>query len=109
MPWLKKAEVCVVCSKRKTRREFEGHAVCPDCLLNVRAQREGIRHCPVDGSAMQKQKVKVLLRETFIIDVCLVCNGVWLDNGELEAIKEQAMATGVGTGSAMASFHHHPG
>ncbi|MCA9840057.1 MAG: zf-TFIIB domain-containing protein [Trueperaceae bacterium] len=87
MGWLKKAELCVGCKEKKTRRILEGKPVCAYCQLKVKAYREGVRNCPVDGTAMEKHA-----KYDFIIDKCPTCNGVWLDAGEMDIIEGVVIA-----------------
>jgi hypothetical protein len=89
MAWIKKAELCIVCKEKKTRLIFEGQPVCAHCQLEVQAYREGVRNCPVDGTAMEKHA-----KYDFIIDKCPTCNGVWLDAGEMEIIEGAVIAAG---------------
>ena len=47
------------------------------------AERDRVLSCPVDGGRMLEKDVG----EGFIIDLCQDCGGIWLDDGELNAIK----------------------
>ncbi len=93
MAWFTKKRVCVHCNANKTRREFEEHPTCPACRLEIMMAREDKRICPVDGATLVKEATSELL-----IDRCPQCNGIWLDAGELEAIKEVASDEGMTTG-----------
>ncbi|MCB0280721.1 MAG: zf-TFIIB domain-containing protein [Calditrichaeota bacterium] len=95
MIWFKSKEQCVHC-RRKTKREFEGQPTCADCKIELLMKRETIRKCPVDGSTLKK-----ISNNELILDRCPTCSGVWLDAGELEAIKEAATNEGMGTGVAV--------
>lgn len=55
--------------------------------------RESIRTCPVDGSTLLKEH-----NNEIIIDRCPKCQGVWLDAGEIEAIKQAAQSEGMAVG-----------
>ncbi len=55
--------------------------------------REPTRTCPVDGSTLLKEHNNEIL-----IDRCPTCKGVWLDAGEIEAIKEAATSQGMAVG-----------
>ncbi|MFT4571819.1 MAG: hypothetical protein ACI8TX_000253 [Hyphomicrobiaceae bacterium] len=41
-------------------------------------------HCPRDGASLVEQKL-----ESVSVDVCPTCNGIWLDQGELETIESR--------------------
>ena len=94
---------CIHCKKVKTKREFEGNPSCPECRMNILCSREPLRYCPVDGS----QLIKAYNEHEVIIDRCKVCNGIWLDANELDAIKEVShhssgnLVTGVIIGSML--------
>ncbi|MFK7925135.1 MAG: zf-TFIIB domain-containing protein [Bacteroidia bacterium] len=99
MAWFKKKAVCVHCNTNKTRREFEGSPICPECEIEIRMGREEIRNCPIDGQEMLKEQYQEI-----IIDRCPRCKGVWLDGGELQALKEsgdEEMAAGMVMGMMM--------
>jgi hypothetical protein len=96
MAWFSKKEECVNCRKNKTRRDFENLPVCTECRLKILMERESERSCPVDGTAMAKSASGEI-----IIDRCPKCNGIWLDAGELETIKQVASDEGMGTGVAI--------
>lgn len=76
-------EPCSHCENRRTRRKFEGRPLCANCRLQVQAEREEKRACPVDGTPMRKGAI-----QDVIIDRCPQCNGIWLDGGELDTIKD---------------------
>ncbi len=86
-------EKCVRCGKRRTKHEYEGLPTCEGCedelLARAQAQSEERRACPWDGTTMNKDIVL-----NVVIDRCPDCNGVWLDGGELELIRD-AVAEGV--------------
>ncbi len=96
MAWFKRKEICAHCKTSKTRREFEDQPTCPDCQVNILMGRETERTCPADGATL----VKTTSNE-IIIDECPVCKGIWLDAGELEAIKEAANEEGMGAGMVL--------
>lgn len=89
MNWFKKKETCTHCNTNKTRREFEGQPTCGACKIKIIMDREPARICPVDGSVLTKEHSNEI-----IIDRCPKCRGVWLDVGEIEAIKEGAFSEG---------------
>lgn len=64
---------------------------CRDCLdvieAKLRADHEALRSCPLDGSRMVKEVAHVI-----VIDRCPACQGVWLDAGELDQIKDEVAA-----------------
>ncbi len=99
MAWFKQKKVCIHCNANKTKREFEGHPTCGDCEIKILIGREVVYMCPIDGVQMKKEH-----HEEIIIDRCPKCNGVWLDAGELSAIKEgvdsgdSSFATGLAVG-----------
>ena len=93
MAWFKKKKECAHCNKNKTGREFEGKPTCAACKTKTLMNREPARTCPVDGSTLLKEH-----NSEIIIDRCPTCKGVWLDAGEIEAIREAAKLEGVATG-----------
>ncbi|MEM8488515.1 MAG: zf-TFIIB domain-containing protein [Bacteroidota bacterium] len=54
------------------------------------------RICPAGGATLVKEAGNEL-----VIDSCPQCKGIWLDAGELEAIKEVASEEGMSTGMIM--------
>jgi Zn-finger nucleic acid-binding protein len=59
-------------------------AACPDCSSMLqKAKAEPKRRCLQDDTEMQKDLIG-----NVIIDRCSACGGVWLDGGEMDAIKE---------------------
>ncbi len=77
---------CVHCKKVKTHKTFENEPTCNQCRLRILVEREKVYDCPHDGTPM----VKEILNDEIIIDRCPTCKGIWLDYGELEAIKAEA-------------------
>jgi hypothetical protein len=96
MVWFKKKKECTHCKENKTKRDFEDQPTCADCRLKILAEREPTRVCPADGTSMVKEH-----RSELIIDRCPKCEGIWLDAGELRAIKEAAKQEGMGSGVAI--------
>ncbi len=86
-------EKCVRCGAQRTRQTYEGLPTCEPCQealrAKLRAAEENPRRCPSDGQTMKKDVV-----ENVVIDRCPGCEGVWLDGGELELIKD-AIEAGV--------------
>ncbi len=93
MVWFKKKTTCTHCNKNSTKREFEGEPTCAECKTEILIGRESTRTCPVDGSTLLKEHNNEIL-----IDRCPTCKGVWLDAGEIEAIKEAARTEGMAIG-----------
>ncbi len=93
MSWFKKKMTCTHCNVNKTKREFEGQPTCAECKIEILMGRETTRTCPVDGSTLLKEH-----NNEIFIDRCPTCKGVWLDAGEIEAIKEAAVSEGVAVG-----------
>ncbi len=93
MNWFKKSKICTHCNDNKTKREFENQPTCPECKTKILIGRESIRVCPIDGSTLLKEHNNEIL-----IDRCPKCKGVWLDAGEIEAIKEAAQSEGLAIG-----------
>ena len=58
--------------------------------------REPIRICPVDGTTLAKSASNEI-----IVDRCPKCEGIWLDAGELDAMKEAANQEGIAAGMAL--------
>lgn len=75
------ASSCVRCGKEGSPELFEGGRTCPECAMQIRAEREEPRACQVDGTEMVKQVV-----DHIIIDRCPTCGGVWFDGGEIEVL-----------------------
>ena len=93
MNWFKKKKTCVHCNTNKTRRDFENQPTCGACQTKLLISRESTRICPVDGATLLKEH-----NNEIIIDRCPTCKGVWLDAGEIEAIKEAAKQEGIAVG-----------
>ena len=93
MIWFKEKKNCIHCYKNSTKREFEGKPTCAECKTEFLMGREPTRTCPVDGSTLFKEHNNGIL-----IDRCQNCKGVWLDAGEIEAIKEAAQTEGMAVG-----------
>ena len=96
MVWFKKKTNCAHCNTNSTKREFEGQPTCAECQKKISMSRESARICPVDGSTLLKEDSNEI-----IIDRCPTCKGIWLDAGELEAIKEAAQLKGVAVGAIL--------
>ena len=96
MAWFSKKEVCSHCNTNKTRRSFENQPTCPACRIKIQMGRETERTCPIDGTPLVKSASNEI-----IIDQCPRCGGVWLDAGELDAIKEAANEEGMGAGMVL--------
>ena len=93
MSWFSKKKICTHCNNNRTKREFEKQPTCPECKTKVLIAREPTRNCPVDGSTLLKEHSNEI-----IIDRCPKCKGVWLDAGEIEAIKEAAEEEAIAIG-----------
>ncbi len=93
MNWFKKKEICTHCRTNKTRRQFENKPICAECKTKILIDREPLRNCPADGATLVKEH-----NNEIIIDRCPTCKGVWLDAGEIEAIKEAAQSEGIAIG-----------
>lgn len=93
MNWFKQKKTCVHCNTNKTKREFENQPTCSECKTNILIEKEPKRICPVDGSILLKEH-----NHEIIIDRCPTCKGVWLDAGEIEAIKEAVQTESVALG-----------
>lgn len=96
MKWFKKKEICTNCNSNSTKREFEGEPTCSACKIQILLSRETTRVCPVDGATLLKEH-----SNDIIIDRCPKCKGVWLDAGEIEAIKQAAQTEGMAIGSIL--------
>ena len=102
MAWFKQKQICSHCHTNRTNREFEGQPTCGDCEIKILMGREVAYKCPIDGMQMKKEH-----HEGIIIDRCTKCNGVWLDAGELNALKEalengdSSFATGLVVGMVL--------
>ena len=83
-------EYCVRCGAGYKWEQMtstpEGDLFCPSCWKQLDAKNEEKRKCPVDGAEMQKR----LIAEAVLIDKCPVCEGVWLDKGELKVVQENS-------------------
>ena len=93
MLWFKKKTNCTHCNENSTKREFEGQPTCARCKTEILIGREPTRTCPVDGATLLKEHNNEIL-----VDRCPTCQGVWLDAGEIEAIKEAAQTEGMAIG-----------
>ncbi len=86
------AASCVRCGAPVPGPSGDDLPTCPRCVELVRArlqpETEPSRRCPVDGAAMAKDVVHML-----VVDRCPTCSGVWLDGGELELLR-RAVAGG---------------
>jgi hypothetical protein len=83
----------VHCNENKTKWDFEDRPTCSACQIKILTDREPIRNCPVDGTTLVKSN-----SNDIIIDRCPECEGIWLDAGELDAIKEAAKEEGLAVG-----------
>jgi len=43
-----------------------------------------------------------------IIDRCSLCQGIWFDEGEIEALRDNKAATAIDTGDATVGQQHNP-
>lgn len=79
-------DICASCGGELDVINVGGLGVthCSQCRLLAEMDAEGYRNCPLDDTEMAK-----LVHRGLIVDRCPVCNGVWLDEGELEAIEDQ--------------------
>ncbi len=93
MSWFTKKTTCTHCNRNSTKREFEGKPTCGECITEILMGRESTRTCPVDGATLLKEH-----NNEIIIDRCPKCQGVWLDAGEIEAIKAAAQTDGMAVG-----------
>lgn len=76
-------ERCARCGVTRTKKEFEGLPTCDTCQLEIRADREEKRPCPMCREPMAKSVVL-----NVIVDKCPSCHGAWLDGGELDLLKK---------------------
>ncbi|MFT7559735.1 MAG: hypothetical protein ACI93R_001650 [Flavobacteriales bacterium] len=95
MVWFKKTR-CIHCTVNSTKREFEDQPTCAECKTKILIGRETSRKCPVDGSTLLKESSNEI-----IVDRCPTCKGIWLDAGELKAIKEASAAEGMAVGMVL--------
>lgn len=84
-------KTCVRCGKNRANRSTAGVPTCESCeeLLqaSVKAKGETARQCPLHSTSMTKEIVC-----NIVIDRCPSCNGVWLDGGELDLLKQAIKA-----------------
>ena len=89
---------CDRCGVRK-RGESDGVPLCTDCQeevkLMVKAAVESPRLCPIDASPMEKH-----VAHSIVLDRCPRCQGVWLDGGELEKVREGVYSQTMGAMAA---------
>ena len=69
----------------------EPHEELPESLLNLVPSEQNLPQpaqyqCPVDGTPMQRHVFSY--KKAVEIDECPLCGGIWLDWGELQAIRE---------------------
>lgn len=96
-------ERCARCGTTRTKDDFEGLPTCDKCELEIQADREEERPCPMCSTAMNKSIVL-----NVVVDKCPSCHGAWLDAGELDLLKQAIenggggnFATGIAIGMAM--------
>ena len=96
-------ERCARCGTTRTKDDFEGLPTCDKCELEIQAEREEERPCPMCSTAMNKSIVL-----NVVVDKCPSCHGAWLDAGELDLLKQAIenggggeFATGIAIGMAM--------
>ena len=81
---------CARCGKRH-KEVSEDHPNCATCQeeiqVKLQADSEARRSCPIDGAQMAKEVAHMI-----VIDRCPACQGVWLDSGELDRIKDEVAA-----------------
>lgn len=82
-------EHCARCGESRTKEKFEGVPTCEKCEVQIQADREEVRPCPVCTTTMEKSIVKKI-----VVDKCPSCHGAWLDAGELELLKEAVESSG---------------
>lgn len=84
-------EICVRCGKNPAKRSSAGVPTCESCeellAASLVAKGEAARQCPLHSIAMTKEIVC-----NIVIDRCPSCNGVWLDGGELDLLKQAIKA-----------------
>ncbi|MEM8945714.1 MAG: zf-TFIIB domain-containing protein [Planctomycetota bacterium] len=80
---------CARCGETRTKTEYEGLPTCEKCELELQADRERKRSCPVCVVEMEKTIVQKI-----IVDKCPACQGAWLDSGELDLLKKAVEADG---------------
>lgn len=73
---------CRRCGQKKTSQQLSNNRLCQKCLKEIKAQASKKLHCPIDQSLLIKVE-----SDGIILDKCTVCNGIWLDPGELKLIK----------------------
>jgi len=52
---------------------------------SVKIDENAKRHCPKDGYILLKRYFS--FQQKVVVDECPMCGGIWLDHGELEAIR----------------------
>ncbi len=84
-------ETCVRCGKELTKESYSGVPTCESCdellAASLKAKGEDSRYCPIHATAMAKEIVC-----NIVVDRCPTCNGVWLDGGELDLLKQAIKA-----------------
>ena len=83
---------CMRCGKKGTWPEYDTLPTCEDCTRELTLEREETRQCPIDGAHLTK-----IVVQNVVLDKCPTCQGVWLDGGELDLIK-QALEADAGRG-----------
>ncbi len=76
-------ERCARCGVTRTKDAFEGLPTCEKCELEIQAEHEEKRPCPMCTTAMDKSIVL-----NVVVDKCPSCHGAWLDGGELDLLKK---------------------
>lgn len=84
-------ETCVRCGMKLTNGPTAGVPTCESCegllVASLKAKGEDSRQCPIHSAMMTKEIVC-----NIVVDRCPTCNGVWLDGGELDLLKQAIKA-----------------
>ena len=95
-------KLCARCGQTRTSNVSNGEPVCTPCLALRRAEDarkdQPVRKCPADGAAMA-----LVVVHGVVIDRCGTCGGVFLDPGELDALRASA-ARGAAVGEGWDGF-----
>jgi hypothetical protein len=79
-------EKCIRCHKHFKFEELkpgpDGFSICASCAAELDYPKEQL--CPNDNNRLSRRFVG-----EFLVGTCYVCNGVWIDGGEIEKVRKE--------------------
>ena len=85
--------LCQFCNYCYATGNRDGKNTCDRCAGDFDIKSEPTRICPIDQSEMVKVQV-----ESIVLDKCEKCDGVWLDGGEIELLRNVSQRNGYNKG-----------